>query len=258
MSILPQEDLYRRAAGLIQSASYAVALTGAGMSTPSGIPDFRSSNTGLWTQNDPMRVASLSAFRYHPEVFFNWLRPLGKQIWRAEPNPAHAALAQLEQAGFLKAVVTQNIDNLHQRAGSRNVIEVHGSLGTLTCPRCRKTYLGSDFYQAFVEEGAMPSCPDDQALLKPDIVLFEEMLPEKAWRQAEEACSRADLLLVAGSALEVSPVNQLPVYALQNQAQVILVNLSSTYLDGSADVILTENVATALPRIAELVLENSD
>jgi len=254
MSAESNAEGIRQAAELVRQSQSMVVLTGAGISTPSGIPDFRSANTGLWTQNDPMRVASLSAFRYRPETFFNWLRPLGRQIWRANPNPAHTALAQLEQAGYVKAIITQNIDNLHQQAGSRNVIEVHGSLNTLTCPHCLNSYPGVDFYQAFVEEGRMPRCPTDQALLKPDIVLFEEMLPVKAWQQAEKACAEADLLLVAGSSLEVSPANQLPIYALDNRASVVIVNLSMTYLDESADVILREDVATALPRIAKMVL----
>ncbi len=241
----------QEAAKLLRNSRYAVALTGAGMSTSSGIPDFRSAKTGLWTQNDPMLVASLTAFRRRPEVFFNWLRPLGQKIWRAEPNAAHAALAQMEQAGYLKAIVTQNIDNLHQAAGSQNVIEVHGSLNTLSCPRCLNTYPGADFYRVFVEEGGLPRCPNDNALLKPDITLFEEMLPVNAWQRAEQACSQADLLLVAGSSLEVAPANQLPVYALDNRASILIVNLSQTYLDDEADVILRMDVAEALPEIAK-------
>ncbi len=252
------EDLIRRAAELIRKSKYAVALTGAGMSTPSGIPDFRSTKTGLWSQNDPMQVASLTAFRRRPEVFFNWLRPLGKQIWQAEPNPAHVALAQLEQAGILKAIITQNIDNLHQAAGAQNVIEVHGSLNTFTCTRCLNTFPGADFFKAFVEEGGMPRCPHDQSLLKPDITLYEEMLPVKAWQQAEQACKQADLLLVAGSSLEVSPVNQLPVYALDHRASIVIVNYSPTYLDEEADVILRGDVAKALPEIAEAAIERRE
>jgi len=114
------------AARMLRESRHAVALTGAGISTPSGIPDFRSAASGLWTQNDPMQVASLTTFRRRPEAFFNWLRPLAEKMWAAQPNPAHTALAQLEQAGLLKAVITQNIDALHQRAGSQTVIELHG------------------------------------------------------------------------------------------------------------------------------------
>lgn len=246
----------RQAARLFREARYAVALTGAGISTPSGIPDFRSQGSGLWTQNDPMKVASRSAFQHRPEAFFNWLRPLGKQIWRSKPNPAHIALAQMERAGFVKAIITQNIDTLHQRAGSQNVIEVHGSLSTLTCPRCLNTYPGANFYRVFVEEEQMPRCPNCEALLKPDIVLFEEILPEDAWNRAQQACERADLLLVAGSSLEVSPVSTLPLYALDHRAHILINNLSPTYLDERADVILRQDVAETLPQIfAQLVQE---
>jgi NAD-dependent deacetylase len=124
------------AAKLIRNARHAVVLTGAGMSTPSGIPDFRSAGSGLWTQENPMLVASLTAFRSRPDKFFNWLRSLAEPIWNAQPNAAHHALAEIEQAGYLQAVITQNIDGLHQKAGSTNVIELHGSLNKLTCPHC--------------------------------------------------------------------------------------------------------------------------
>ncbi|MDZ4159682.1 MAG: Sir2 family NAD-dependent protein deacetylase, partial [Anaerolineaceae bacterium] len=117
----------------LQNARHAIAFTGAGISTPSGIPDFRSQNSGLWSKTDPMEVASLTAFRDRPEAFFNWLRPLTAQIVNAHPNPAHSALVELEKMGVLKATITQNIDGLHQRAGARNVIEVHGSMNNLAC-----------------------------------------------------------------------------------------------------------------------------
>src|SRR5512135_2746811 len=119
--ISPEVDLAIQAVGaLLRSARHAVVLTGAGISTPSGIPDFRSPRTGLWTRDDPMRVASLTAFKYRPEVFFNWLRPLAQKMWKAQPNPAHLALAELEKAGLIKTTITQNIDGLHQQAGSQN------------------------------------------------------------------------------------------------------------------------------------------
>src|ERR1035437_2963494 len=118
-------ELIRQASQLLSNSKYTVVLTGAGISTPSGIPDFRSQGTGLWQINDPFQVASLTAFKYTPEKFFNWLRPLAKDIWGAKPNPAHIALAQLEKAGWIKAIITQNIDGLHQAAGAENVIEVY-------------------------------------------------------------------------------------------------------------------------------------
>ena len=117
-----------RTADLLCNARHAIALTGAGVSTPSGIPDFRSPGSGMWEQVDPFEVASIIAFRRQPEVFFNWLRPLARLLQEAQPNPAHVALAQLEAAGIVKAVITQNIDGLHQKAGSQCVLEVHGHM----------------------------------------------------------------------------------------------------------------------------------
>jgi len=129
----------RCAADIIRASRNAVVLTGAGISTASGIPDFRSANNGLWEKYDPFEVASLAAFRYDPLRFYEWLRDLAIDIYRAEPNPAHFGLAELEQMSIVRTVVTQNIDNLHQRAGSRRVLEVHGSMSTLTCTRCYET-----------------------------------------------------------------------------------------------------------------------
>ncbi len=240
-----------RAAELIRSAGYAVAFTGAGISTPSGIPDFRSANTGLWMKNDPMEVASLSAFRRRPEVFFNWLRPLARGILQAKPNPAHYGLAHLENAGRLKAIITQNIDGLHQKAGARNVIEVHGSVARMECLKCGESYPAEQFAGEFMVEGKIPRCARCDAILKPSITLFEEMLPQKAWNQAENACRRADLILVVGSSLEVTPAAYLPMYALENNARLILINLTATPLDRRADVLLRSDAAEAVPAIAD-------
>lgn len=240
-----------RAADLIRAAASAVAFTGAGISTPSGIPDFRSANTGLWMKNDPMEVASVTAFRRRPEVFFNWLRPLARDILQAQPNPAHYGLARLENAGRLKAIITQNIDSLHQKAGSKNVIEVHGSAARLECLKCGAWYPTEDYIGVFITEGNIPRCASCSAILKPSITLFEEMLPQKAWNQAENACRRADLILVVGSSLEVTPAAYLPVYALENHARLIIINLTATPLDRRADVLLRSDAAEVVPLIAE-------
>lgn len=243
------------AASLIRRAAHAVVITGAGMSTPSGIPDFRSAASGLWTHDNPMMVASMTAFRRRPEAFFNWLRGLAGPIHNARPNPAHEALAQMETRGHLKAVITQNIDGLHQRAGSREVIELHGSLTTLTCLSCGAREDAAPYIQPFIEQGAYPRCPRCEALLKPDIILFEEALPVRAWQSAQAHCETADLVLVAGSSLEVSPANQLPLYALQHDARLIINTMSPTYLDQAAHLLLPGDVATILPRIAALLHE---
>lgn len=237
------------ARNLIQHATALVAFTGAGISTPSGIPDFRSKGSGLWEQYDPMEVASLTTFRHHPERFWEWKRPLMCQIWKSSPNPAHRALAQLESNGQLKAIITQNIDGLHQRAGSRKVFELHGTIESMTCTACQKQYASQNF-RSQLEDGLIPHCPTCAAILKPDVVLFEEMLPQQVWRAAERYCLRADVMLVVGSSLEVWPAANLPEMAASNGANVIVVNLSSTFLDARAEVVLPMDVAVALPMLA--------
>jgi NAD-dependent deacetylase len=244
-----------KAAEMLRRARHAVAFTGAGISTPSGIPDFRSQGSGIWERYNPMEVASVAVFQSHPERFYDWVKPLMQGLWAAQPNPAHVALAQMETAGVLKAVITQNIDDLHQRAGSKNVFEVHGSLRTVSCARCRQTYPSDQFRETFetaanATEG-MPRCPACGKVLKPDITLFGEMLPAQAWREAEAHCQQADLVLVAGSSLEVWPAAALPEIALENGAHLILNNLSPTPLDRRADVLLRADVAWALPAVAE-------
>ena len=241
------------AALLISKAKRGVVITGAGISTPSGIPDFRSRDSGLWEKHNPMEVASLAAFRHHPEKFFNWVRPLLIDILAAKPNNAHYAVAEMQKAGHFKAIVTQNIDGLHQKAGSSNVLEVHGSLKTATCTMCYRTYQADEFIPEFVETGKVPHCPHCGGVLKPDVVLFGEALPWKMWEKAQEAIAAADLVLVAGSSLEVMPVARLPAEAAMHGAPVIIVNKTPTYMDVRADVVIRGDVAEILPRIAEKV-----
>jgi NAD-dependent deacetylase len=248
------ELAYERAAELLKNARHGVAFTGAGISTPSGIPDFRSRSNSLWNRSDPMKVASLTSFRRTPQIFFDWLRPLACQISQAQPNPAHQALADLEQNGVLKAIITQNIDGLHQRAGSHTVLEVHGSMTTLTCPVCHACYPSADFFGPFIQDGTLPSCPDCQNTLKPDFVLFEEQLPIHIWNAAKQNSLAADVFLVAGSSLTVMPAAGLPTLAVENNAAIIVVNFTPTYLDESATVLIPGDVAEVLPRIANLVL----
>ncbi|MFZ5919667.1 MAG: SIR2 family NAD-dependent protein deacylase [Chloroflexota bacterium] len=241
------------AAELFRNARRAVALTGAGISTPSGIPDFRSEGTGLWSRDEPMEVASLSTFRTHPERFFKWFRGLAGQIYQAEPNPAHVALANWESNGLLQAVITQNIDHLHQKAGSKNVVEMHGTLSTLSCTQCFHQYGYQDFLQAFVVDGIMPICPACGAVLKPDVILFGEQLPQKAWYEAQRLSRTCDLMLVAGSSLEVLPVAGLPMQAVDRGAHLVIINQAPTYIDVRADVVIPGDVAEIIPLIGEKV-----
>jgi len=242
------------AAELLKKAKHAVVLTGAGISTPSGIPDFRSEGTGLWSRDEPMEVASLSTFRTDPDRFFAWFRPLASKIFNAQPNPAHLALAELEKVGNIQSLITQNIDGLHHKAGSRNVIEMHGTLRTLSCTQCFQQAQARDYLEDFVVHGKLPRCPLCNGLLKPDVILFGEQLPQRAWYDAQRECRQCDLMLVAGSSLEVLPVAGLPMQAIDRGAHLIILNNATTYLDVRADVVIQEDIADILPAISEQVL----
>ncbi|MEN8172291.1 MAG: NAD-dependent deacylase [Chloroflexota bacterium] len=246
----------RQAAALIKETPNCVALTGAGSSTPSGIPDFRSAGSGLWTRYLPMEVASLTTFRHHPERFFEWLRPLASHMLQAQPNPAHIALAELENQGLLKTIITQNIDGLHQRAGSKSVLEVHGTLNTLSCAGCYKQYRSDPYLDPYLEFGEIPFCPTCGGTLKPDVVLFEEQLPIKTWLAAKKAAESCDLMLITGSSLAVMPVAGLPATALQHGAKVIIINQSATYIDDQAAVVLTGDIADILPTIVNQLIDD--
>jgi len=242
------------AAELICKSKHTVILTGAGISTPSGIPDFRSEGTGLWSYDEPLEVASLSTFRYHPERFFEWMRPLVIRIINAQPNPAHIAIARMEQAGYVKAVITQNIDNLHQKAGSSHVYETHGSLASLTCTQCFQRTSSDPFIRPLIENGQIPYCQKCGSILKPNVILFGEQMPYDAWQAAQLTARSCDLMLVAGSSLEVLPVASLPMQALDRGAHLVIVNQTPTYLGVRADVLILEDVARVIPAIAECVL----
>lgn len=251
--ILASEAAIEDAAVLIRKAERAVVLTGAGISTPSGIPDFRSEGTGLWSRDEPMEVASLSTFRTAPERFFNWFQPLAGQIFNAQPNAAHLALAEFERTGHVHTVATQNIDGLHQKAGSKNVVELHGTLRTMSCTNCFKQFEASPFLPPYVETGKIPQCSNCNGILKPDVILFGEQLPQSAWYEAQHAVRQCDLMVVAGSSLEVLPVARLPMQALDRGAHLIIINNTPTYLNVRADVIILDDVATTLPKIAKRV-----
>lgn len=244
----------RCAAEILRSSRSAVVLTGAGISKPSGIPDFRSTDGGLWQRYDPFEVASLTTFRHRPERFFDWMHSLALNLYGAQPNVAHLALARLEQAGYIRRVITQNIDSLHQRAGSQDVIEVHGSLQSLTCVRCYTQYESSAYLKSFLEHKQIPYCPECGGVLKPDLVLFGEQLPARAWLAAVQASKTCDTMIVIGSSLEVLPVASLPMRAVDNGAHLILVNMMPTYIDVRADVVLHEDLTDIIPLIAKEIL----
>jgi len=243
--------LLEKTARLIKESHLAVIFSGAGISTPSGIPDFRSQRTGLWEFDNPMEVASLTSFHKTPERFFNWLRPLAESMTKASPNPAHLAVAAMEKSGLLKAVITQNIDNLHQAAGSEHVLELHGSLKTCTCSICHKTQDTDLFLTPFVESGIIPHCSACGGLMKPDIVLFEELLPMQVWDEANTWSQSCDLIIVAGSSLEVIPASTIPMQAVRAGARLIILNRTPTHLDDQASLIIRQDLVTVLPAIWE-------
>jgi NAD-dependent protein deacetylase/lipoamidase len=242
------------AAELLKKSQCTVGLTGAGISTPSGIPDFRSPGIGLWTQMEPMEVASLSAFRHNPEQFYRWFQPLAAQVHSAQPNPAHIALAKLQLGGFVKTIITQNIDGLLSRAGALNVLEVHGSLETLTCTNCYRQVSSSLVIEEYVDHWLVPLCPACGSVLKPDIILYEEQLPVTTWNKAEAACRDCDLMLVAGTSLEVMPSAKLPVQAMNHGAKLVILNNGATFMDERANIVIHADVAEILPLIMQEVL----
>ena len=253
----PLNTLITQTSGLIRQAKCVVALTGAGVSTPSGIPDFRSQGSGLWTKYLPMEVASLSTFRTNPELFYTWLHPLASHMLLAKPNAAHHALADLEHEGFLQTIITQNIDALHRRGGAQHVLEIHGTLNTLTCVGCFRQYASDGIIEDYIDNMTIPRCRVCNAILKPDVILYEEQLPMRIWLQAEEACKTCDLMLVAGTSLEVMPSARLPVDALEHGAKLVIINHTPTYVDVRADVILRGDVAQILPQLTSEVLRGT-
>ena len=222
---------------LFENSKKIVVLTGAGISTLSGIPDFRSSS-GIYSKNyGHMRVESLldiSFFREHPEEFYNWAKDVFYNLDDKEPNIVHKVLALLEQRGRLsEGIFTQNIDALHQKAGSKKVYELHGSLSRGYCMRCNSFYTYSDIAKQ-VRSGMVPVCKECGGVIKPDIVFYGENLDMSVLKQAEISFAKADLTLVLGSSLVVNPAASLPYISYQNGGKIVVVNRDSTYIDKNA------------------------
>jgi NAD-dependent deacetylase len=225
-----------QAINLIRKSNRIVALSGAGISTEAGIPDFRGPG-GMWENEDLLQQLSASGFKRNPEGFYRASVELFSTISRAEPTLAHRLLARLEQIQKLDAVVTQNIDGLHHAAGSTKVYEVHGTFRTGHCTKCGAGCEMAQFYSDIVSGRlGIPLCAVCASPIKPDVVLFEEMLPVDAWEGAVEAAEKCDLMLVFGSSLVVYPAAELPMIALSNGSPLVIVNLEPTSYDGMATV----------------------
>jgi NAD-dependent deacetylase len=232
------DDRVATLAELVRSAASVVALTGAGISVPSGIPDFRSPGTGMWENVDPMEVAHIDAWRADPERFWSFYGARFQMLGDKLPNGAHNALVELERQGLLDAVITQNIDRLHRKAGTTELVEVHGSISSSSCLACGARY-ALDEVVALLP--GMPAC-DCGRPLKPDVVLFGEFLPEDALERANELAAGADLLLCIGSSLEVYPVAQLPGVTLRRGGTLAIVTKGPTPYDARAAVKLGGDV----------------
>jgi NAD-dependent deacetylase len=226
-----------------------VALTGAGVSVPSGIPDFRTPETGLWANVDPIDVAHIDVFERDPARFWSYYRPRFQSLGDKRPNAAHEALAELERSGLVEGVITQNIDRLHGKAGSANVVEVHGSIETSSCRACAASY-GIEGVEALFDRDGVAICAACGGPVKPDVVLFGEMLPESAMQRAQAMAAGADLMLCVGSSLVVHPVAALPDLTLANGGELAIVTQGPTPYDEAAALKLTGEVDAELAALA--------
>jgi NAD-dependent deacetylase len=240
---------------MLREAQSALVLTGAGVSVPSGIPDFRSPGTGIWEKVNPMEVAHIDAFRRQPDRFWQFYGERFASLVEKEPNPAHHAIAELERRGLIRGVVTQNVDRLHRRAGSSNVIEVHGSIEWSVCPECGGRVSLDRVIEVLAEHPGAPECTACIAPLKPDVVLFGELLPEAAIARATQLAAQAGVLLVVGSSLEVYPVAGLPLETLAAGGALALVNRGGTQFDSRASVTIDAGAGETLRALADALLE---
>jgi len=237
------------AARILMDSKLTIALTGAGISVESGIPDFRSAE-GLWATYDPAEYATIQAFRSDPEKVWHMLREMDEVVGRAKPNEAHTGMGELEQMGCLHCVITQNVDNLHQAGGSREVIEYHGNSSTLSCLWCGKQY------RAEAKRGEIPPLCECQKVLKPDVIFFGEAIPEYAMRRSFELASSAEALLVVGTSAVVSPANTIPSVVKRNRAKIIEINKERTHLtDTVTDIFFEASAGKVIPQLVAAIRE---
>ena len=243
----------KRAAELLANSESAIALTGAGVSTDSCIPDFRGEG-GIWEKYKPEIYGNIQAFLKNPKKFWEMAEEVAPNIFDAEPNPGHEALAELGKMDILHGIITQNIDNLHQEAGAVLVYEVHGNINRFTCYGCRASYNKDQVLRKLKKEKKYPPiCDVCAAPLKPSVVLFGEALPTFEIYQSQALAEEADVMLIAGSSLTVAPVCDLPIITLREGGKLIIVNDRPTHLDEKADVVIHHKTETILPFIVEQV-----
>jgi len=234
-----------RLADLVRESSSTVVLSGAGISVPSGIPDFRTPETGLWANVDPMEVAHIDVFERDPARFWSYYRPRFQSLGDKRPNAAHEAVAELERRGLVAGVITQNIDRLHRAAGSRNVVEVHGSIETSSCVRCAAVF-DLDQVEGLFDTDGVAVCSTCGGPVKPDVILFGELLSESAMARARDLAERAELMICVGSSLAVYPVAGLPQLTLERGGRLAVVTAGETPYDGDAELKLGGDVVDEL------------
>lgn len=242
-----QEDI-ERARELVKNASKVTALTGAGISVDSGIPDFRSEG-GLWERFDSQEYATYESLLKNPEKFWTMGQEIAQVLLKAEPNEAHLRLAELERQGKLLAVITQNIDNLHQVAGSTRVVELRGNYLHAHCMDCGTEYIGDEIHRRVAAGEIPPRCDKCEGVLKSEAVLFGEPMPENPMAEAVKLCKETDLMLVIGTSLTIYPAAFLPQLAKNSGAKIILVNLEGTNRTEVADIVLRGRAAEIVPKL---------
>ena len=236
---------------IIRNSKNMIVLTGAGVSTGSGIPDFRTPGKGLWEKVNPYEVTSIDAFYANPKRFYHFYRPRIEKLNEVASNPSHNAIAKLEEKGYMKWLITQNIDNLHRKAGSKKMIKIHGTLDEAICSKCHSIIPSSELLKMLDSVcGGIPYC-ECGGIYKPNVTLFGEMLTNLD--EAITISSKADLMLIVGSSLQVSPANLLPQYCVKNGGKLIIANQMPTHLDNFAEINIRDDVCVVLPEIVKLI-----
>ncbi len=238
-----------KAAELLLNSKNAVVLTGAGISTESGIPDFRG-ESGIWQKYKPEIYGSIQSFLKDPSKFWKMAEEIAPTLFNAEPNTGHYAIVNLEKMNIIKAIITQNIDELHQKAGSIIVYEVHGNINRFTCLGCRASYIKQQILRKIKKE-KNPVCDYCAAPLRPSVVLFGENLPNFEKYMSINLAKKSDLMLIAGSSLTVAPVCDLPLYTLSEGGKLIIINDDPTFLDDRAEIVINHKTGVILPLIVE-------
>ena len=246
-----EKESINKAAELLINSKNAVVLTGAGISTESGIPDFRG-ESGIWAKYKPEIYGSIQSFLNDPSKFWKMAEDIAPTLFNAEPNAGHYAIAALEKMNIVKAIITQNIDELHQKAGSIIVYEVHGNINRFSCLGCRASYNKQQLLRKMKKEKKLPPLCDFCATpLKPSVVLFGESLPNFEKYMSIDFAKKTDVMLIAGSSLSVAPVCDLPLYTVSEGGKLIIINDEPTYLDERAEIVINNKTGTILPLIVE-------